>query len=178
MRASVETWRGFSTGLLPTPAPTEAKELDCVKTLADDFKGTLVDMRASATKPVTRLDALRLMSPVPMPEKELAGLLKVLAPVNVLAVDSRGTLAERRASGSVPVVMLEAFSDVRPVPMPVKELNALVKVLAAENVLAALRKATEGGSRGSESVPDEMKSALMLVIWLPMPASMFEGLVI
>ena len=50
--------------------------------------------------------------------------------VKVLAAFLSGTLLDSLASLSVPELMLLALSEVRPEPSPVKELEALEKVLA------------------------------------------------
>src|SRR5207302_1768412 len=111
-------------------------------------------------------DAFSAVNPAPLPVKELPALLNVLAPLNVcvplrLSVRlvplialivlvtpvkvflafSRGTFDERRASASVPLEMFDAFSAVSPAPLPVKELPALLNVLAPVNVCVPLSNA-------------------------------------
>jgi hypothetical protein len=74
----------------------------------------------------------------------------------VLAVFSSATLEDKRASLSVPLDTLEALSEVRLEPSPLKELEALEKVLAPLKVWVALSLARL-----------ESLDRLALLIWVP-----------
>jgi hypothetical protein len=65
-------------------------------------------------------------------------VLKLLAAVKVLAAFFKGTLEDSLASFKVPEDTLLAFREVSPEPSPLKELEALEKVLAPVKVWVAL----------------------------------------
>ncbi len=89
---------------------------------------TRINMDGSIELPVATPDAVPVKSNslagevVPMPTVPL----KVLpAPVKVFTALRNATFEESRRSETVPAVRLAAFSAVRPLPLPVKELPAL-----------------------------------------------------
>src|SRR5947209_5776568 len=100
------------------------------------------------------LVALRAARPEPSPVKVFPALEKLLAPVEVRAVPKvlapekllvaffNATLPERRLSPRVPLLMVVAFSDVRPEPSPVKVFPALEKLLAPVKLLPTFSNAT------------------------------------
>ena len=77
------------------------------------------------------------------------------------------TLADSLASATVPEDILEPFSDVRPEPLPVKELLALEKVLAPVKVCPAPSRATLADSLPSLMVPEDMLDPFRLVRLTP-----------
>jgi hypothetical protein len=55
-------------------------------------------------------------------------VLNVFEPVKVWLALSKATFADSRVSANVPLLTLEAFNPVRPAPLPVKLLAALLSV--------------------------------------------------
>src|SRR5712692_5603820 len=90
----------------------EVKVLAPLKLLAPFSRGTLLESRASARVPLDTLVAFKLVSPAPLPVKELLALLNV------------------SAFPYVPAVRPLAVTFVSPAPLPVNELLALLNVSA------------------------------------------------
>ena len=69
-------------------------------------------------------------------------LITVWLPVRALPPARNATLAESRASGTEPLVSCEAFSAVKPLPLPVNELSGCVNECGATNVAARFASVT------------------------------------
>jgi hypothetical protein len=74
---------------------------------------------------------------------------KVFAPLNVWVPERKATLLERYVSESVPLLMLDALSEVMPEPLPLNDVamippstlrfaTAVASLLVIENVVSAV----------------------------------------